>query len=185
MKSFLKIIPAFLFIISALPLMAQNKDLLDVRTGFNQYALGKHRSMYNNSISPAFSGEFTWNVKTERTYVDTSFYKKPYLLKGVAFVNALFTFYEADTLVQINLYKLYTKRLYADFEKLAKKDFKTLTKYLKAEWGKKGKGKEFHNYKNISENGFEWVSDKSIMWLSLYEDTNPINPSFSINLIFK
>lgn len=162
---------------------AQSLGKLDVRRGVDPYFLGSVRQQQDSSIKLAEGGKLEYNGRTEYTYVYPAVFEQAYNAGGVYFKNALFT-YVADTLVKIELSNIYTPRLYPDYDKKAKQEFRRLCAFLKEQWQRAGRKRKFLQTpdKRIVSEGLQWNTDTAVMKAALYEDKSKTSPLYIISV---
>lgn len=121
--------------------------------------------------------------RTEYNYSYPVVTDRPYLLDGIGFNNLLLT-YISDTLVRILLTKIYTPRLYPDYSKRAKQEFRQLSRYLQGQWNDPGKRKTFLQSpdKRIHSEGLQWNTDLATMRIELYEDKGKANRLYLVSV---
>ncbi len=176
--------------ISLLPLLCifftgggqQLKDF-DVRRGVYPFFLGSIRTQQDSSFQLAEAGKLEYKGRTEYTYYYPATFNHPYFLGGVYFKNVILT-YVSDTLMRIMLDNTYTPRLYPDYDKRAKKEFRQLCKFLKELWKSPGMKKTFIQTpdKRIISDGLQWNTNGKTMSAALYEDKSKAHRLYIISI---
>lgn len=162
---------------------SQELGEFDVRSGVGPFRLGSARSQLDSSIVLSEAGKMEYKGRTEYYYSYPAVTDRPYLLDGIRFNNLLLT-YISDTLVRILLTKIYTPRLYPDYSKRAKQEFRQLSRYLQRQWNDPGKKKTFQQSpdKRIHSEGLQWNTDLATMRIELYEDKGKANRQYLVSV---
>lgn len=162
---------------------AQQLSDFDVRRGVAPFFLGSIRTQQDSSIRLAEGGKLEYKGRTEYTYFYPAVFNHPYLLGGVYFKGIILT-YVSDTLIRVMLSNIYTPRLYPDYDKRAKREFRQLCKFLKEQWKSPGMKKTFLQSpdKRIISEGLQWNTDGKTMKVALYEDKSKAQRLYDISI---
>jgi hypothetical protein len=82
------------------------------------------------------------------------------------------------------LSSIYTPRLYPDYDKKAKQEFRQLCKFVKEQWKSSGSKATFLQSpdKHIISEGLQWNTNIATMKVALYEDKNKANRLYDISI---
>ncbi len=180
----------YLFLLLALLLSfvskAQPLGEFDVRRGVAPFFLGSVRTQLDSSIQLVQAGKMDYNGKTEVTYAYYGLTDQPYNLEGVSFKSVLLT-YVSDTLIRVMFFTHYTPRLFPDYNKRGRTDYRKLGFVLTTKWQRAGSQKIFTQSpdKLIVSRGFQWDTDSVRMKLALYEDKTKKQPLSDISVTWE
>ncbi|MEQ1675890.1 MAG: hypothetical protein ABL876_04295, partial [Chitinophagaceae bacterium] len=144
---------------------------------------GSIRTQQDSSFQLAEAGKLEYKGRTEYSYSYPAAFSNPYFVGGVYFKNVVLT-YVSDTLMRIMLHNIYIPRLYPDYDKRAKKEFRELCKFLKEQWKSSGMKKTFLQSpdKRIISDGLQWNTNGKTMRAELYEDKSKAHRLYSISI---
>jgi hypothetical protein len=162
---------------------AQQLSNFDVHRGMDPFFLGSIRTHQDSSIRLVEVGKLDYKGRTEYSYSYPEVFNHPYFLGGVYFKNVTLT-YISDTLIRIMLNSIYTPKLYPDYDKRAKQEFRKLCKFLKEQWKSSGRKNTFLQSpdKRIISDGMLWNRGDKAMKVTLYEDKSKTNRFYDISI---
>lgn len=162
---------------------AQQLGDFNVRRGVDPFFLGSIRTHLDSSFRLTEAGKLEYKGRTEYSYSYPVVASHPYFLGGVYFKIVALT-YVSDTLIRIMLSSIYTLRLYPDYNKRAKREFRQLCKFLKEQWKSSGRKMTFlqsPNKRIISE-GLQWSANGATTEVALYEDKSKTHRLYDISI---
>jgi hypothetical protein len=182
-RNYLSILPflCFFFLAKAQPLGEFN-----IRRGVAPFFLGSVRTQLDSSIQLVQAGKMEYKGRMEVDYAYYGLTDQPYNLEGVSFKSVLLT-YVSDTLIRVMFSTLYTPRLFPDYHKRGRTDYRKLGFVLTTKWQRAGSQKIFTQSpdKLIVSRGFQWDTDSVRMKLALYEDKTKKQPLSDIWIIWE
>jgi hypothetical protein len=162
---------------------AQQLGDFDARRGVAPFFLGSIRTLQDSSNRLTEAGKLEYKGRTEYSYSYPAVASHPYFLGGVNFKLVMLT-YVSDTLIRIMLSSIYTPRLYPDYGKRAKQEFRQLCKFLNEQWKNSGRKMTFLQSpdKRIISEGLQWNTNSTTTKAALYEDKSKANRLYDISI---
>lgn len=183
LRNYFPLLPALVIYFNS---AAQQLGELDVHKGVAPFYLGSVRTQLDSSIRLVQVGKLDYKGWTEYNYSVESVFNQPYILEGVSFKFALLT-YVSDTLIRVVFSNFYTPRLFPDFKKSARSEFRKLCLVLTNQWKKAGSKKTFIQSpdKKIISSGLQWDTDNARMKLALYTDKSKLQPLSDVSVTWE
>ncbi|MBK6937420.1 MAG: hypothetical protein IPH18_11465 [Chitinophagaceae bacterium] len=173
----------FLLLLTSACLYGQSPGNFSIEKGFDKYPLGSKEPEADSLLAKPVGSDFQWKGIKYVTYFYKNANEHPYKLADVDF-KILILNYGDSTLGNIEFTKIYSSRLYPDYENRAKDEFKKLYAFYKEKW--KGGGKKETAVKVgdkiVRFKHYEWNSGNRVMKLWLDWTKRPGNSYYSISL---
>jgi hypothetical protein len=182
MKARIKTFYSLLMTFGSFLSFAQNSETFVVNSGFGRFILGSDKAVYGATIR--FANSFTYNGITDNVYIYSP--DQPYHVAGISFLDLILTFDSSNKLKQIELPKIYTKKLFLNYKNQAHSDLETLLSFVRSQGN--GNGKKKKRFNSVNASGYEWSSDNALTWIYLQKSESQIKnaiDSYSITIVIK
>lgn len=182
-QKYLALLPVLL-----LPFFSKAQPLgeIDIHQGVAPFYLGSVRTQLDSSIHLVQNGELDYNGRKEVNYAYYGLIDHPYNLEGV-FLKAVQLTYVDDILIRVMFYNHYSARLFPDYNKRGRADYRKLSFVLTTKWQRAGSQKIFNQSpdKLIISRGLQWETDSVRMKLALYVDRTKIQPLTDVSVTWE
>lgn len=163
----------------------QSPGNFSIENGLDKYPLGSKIPKADSLLMKANGGEHNFKGINYIVYIYKKANEQPYKLAGVDFKILLLT-YGDSTLGNIEFTKIYSSKLYPDYESRAKDEFKKLYAFYKEKWKSGGKKETSVKVgdKIIRFKHYEWNSGNRVMklWLDWTKHAGSSHYSISLSL---
>jgi len=182
-QKYLALLPILLLSIFS---KAQPLGEIDIHRGIAPFFLGSVRTQLDSSIHLVQAGKMEYKGRMEVDYAIYGLSDQPYNLEGVSFKSVILT-YVSDTLTRLMFFAQYTPKLFPDYYKRGRADYRKLGFVLTTKWQRAGSRKIFTQSpdKLIVSRGFQWDTDSVRMKLALYEDKTKKQPLSDVSITWE